>query len=467
MPARGSGARAILLCALVVSCLLSSQGAAIGDGDAERIGKPRPDDVVLQLEREAQQDERRAAAEADKARADEKELGEDDLATRFSDLGREIDTDHSASAAAEVLNLALDAGDGRHPADGGDATLGKPVDARTEDGGTVAREAPPRVSGANIVPGESSLETALGEGENVLALVEDAESTKGGRGTGGSDGGGDDTASDMSGGRDLITEAELEGGCLGECQGSCLAACLGAGAQSSPNKDTHVAAQCERKCNSICVGKCRLREGSRVSAPDHRASRLQMKDAAAAARAAADDAAAGALLRGRTWGWEQQMAEDKAAGKTTREERAEAARGRPMDHECKKECMRKCGSKCKRKSPTPDKCPAQCNEQCDDDCYIVEDGGEPDAGTWMADASEEGECARSVRCCGGGLYARGQRGLLDACVREPSGWRRETSIDAPASCVRGIVRVVVWPQGFWFRVVGCRAGVLGCQTCRG
>jgi len=332
---------------------------------AERDGS-----VVRQLEREAKADERGAVRDAKKAAALEQKLGEKGMETKFKRLEREMDGGSSAEAAADVLDLALKQGD---------TLAGGSADGGTQAGAgdaTTAGDAPKEqhVAGADVIPGETAIQSMVQEGEEVLTMMGDAGTTKG-RGAA-SAGGGDGGAKDGAQERDALAEAEVEGGCIGECQGSCLAACQ----KSLLDGSKEGLVQCERKCEQICVDKCRRIEGATSQAPDAWAARMKMRQRVKEGKSPVEQKPQ------RKWGWEQKMEEEAASGKQVG---PAPVKGKPMDEECKAECMTKCERRCKKKSPTPAKCPTQCTEQCEDDCYIVEGGAPPDADEFMPGEGEE------------------------------------------------------------------------------
>jgi hypothetical protein len=163
----------------------------------------RDSSVMRQLEREARKDDQGAARDAAKAAALEKALGETGTETKFKRLEREMDADGSAEAAADVLGLALKQGS-------------KPQDGAADGGKHAPTEQ--HVSGADVIPGETGIQSTFQDGEAVLAMMGDGVTTKGrsvpraGRGDG--------RTKDSEEERDLIAEAEAEGECIGECQGT-------------------------------------------------------------------------------------------------------------------------------------------------------------------------------------------------------------------------------------------------------
>lgn len=162
----------------------------------------RDSSAMRQLEREARKDDRGAARDAAKAAALEKALGETGTETKFKRLEREMDADGSAEAAADVLGLALK-----------QSTSGsKPQDGAADGGKHSPTEQ--HVSGADVIPGETGIQSMLQDGEAM---------GDGGTTTGRSvsrAGRGDGRTQDSGEERDLIAEAEAEGECIGECQGT-------------------------------------------------------------------------------------------------------------------------------------------------------------------------------------------------------------------------------------------------------
>ena len=259
---------------------------------------------------------------------------------------------------------------------GGDAVVERlEREARRDERGADAEAAKAEQLEARL--GETGLATKY-------AKLEQEIDTKGGKSMSRAHGTtpGDDQAQVVKP-RDLITEAELEGGCLGECQGACISACEAKGNEAGAIMSEELLMKCERKCEKVCTKKCKKLEGQPLHG-DPREARLQMKERAAAARESAERHTPRAR-----WSWEQRMEDGEGQGKQA-SAFAAPVYSKPMDQACKKECMRTCNSKCSKKSATPQKCPEQCTVQCEDDCYIVEDGSAPDADVVPPGTGEEG-----------------------------------------------------------------------------
>lgn len=313
-----------------VSCVV---GASLGGGEG----------IVARLEREAERDEKGADREAARAEKLDKELGESGMATRYKKLQREIDEDgrggHDSTASAGERN-----------------------------------EQPLDIVGAGV-PGETAIESLVKEGMEAVTAAEDIGSA-------------DDTVSDPKDNedkyepRDLIAEAEVEGGCLGDCEGTCTSKC-----HNSPLiRSKGDLEKCRQRCEQQCVASCRDQVRKTPRGPNLRAARMKRRQKATAGRemGSEQDASTGP---GKKWGWQERMEDEEASGKSME---PAPMRGKPMDEECKTECMGSCQRKCKKKSRSPDKCPAQCKEQCEDDCYIAESGAPPDADVFMPGNGEEG-----------------------------------------------------------------------------
>jgi len=341
--ARGRGARRLAVLLLVLG-LSGALGAALG-GDTG---------TVERLEREAERDERGADAEAEKAIQLDRALGDSATTQRYSKLEHEIDDD-GGGAGGKALDRQHDEGDAEEEGNSGG-------------------------SGADVVPGETSVESLVEDGKKFLTMVEDVGAGQG-KGAGGHDRGHDENEFEP---RDLRAEAEVEGGCLVECQGSCTSECYGS--LQTLSKDDM--AQCGRKCEKKCEAICQEREGKGTAppAPNSRAARMKRRQDAKTARDTGKEIDV-PRAPSKKWGWQVRMEEDEAAGKLVG---PAPVKGRPMDEECKKDCMGTCSRKCNRKSRTPEKCPKQCDEQCADDCYIVEDGAPPAADVFMPGNGEEG-----------------------------------------------------------------------------
>jgi hypothetical protein len=185
---------------------------------------------LARLEREAKRDERGADREADKAIKLEKELGDSEMATKYERLEHEISDDDTVekvqeaqSSSATFKNLEREINAEQFTqfereikddnAIGNIAVVNEQLHNSLEK--RVRPKPPdfkpqhhPRVAGADVIPGETTLESVVQEGEKVLSMVEDAEGTKGRSREG--DGGGGESHTP----RDLITEAEVEGGML-------------------------------------------------------------------------------------------------------------------------------------------------------------------------------------------------------------------------------------------------------------
>ena len=184
---------------------------------------------LARLEREARRDERGADKEADKAIKLEKELGDSEMATKYKRLEHEISDDavekvqEAQSSSAKFKNLERDIDAEQFTqfereikddnAIGNIAVVNEQLHNSLEK--TVRPKPPdfkpqhhPRVAGADVIPGETTLESVVQEGEKVLSMVADAEGTKG-RSREGHGGGGESHTP-----RDLIAEAEVEGGML-------------------------------------------------------------------------------------------------------------------------------------------------------------------------------------------------------------------------------------------------------------
>lgn len=208
---------------LLIDARVRAAGLGLGDGDTSEVEQLKRDavqdesgaarevrqaqrdsSVMRQLEREARKDERGADRDAAKAASLEKELGEMGTETKFKRLEREMDGDGSAEAAADVLGLVLKQGSKPH-----DAAIIRGKHAPTEL----------RVSGADIIPGETGIQSTLQDGEAVLAMMGDGGMTKKGRSVPRA-GRGNGRTKDSGEERNLIVEAEVEGECIGECQGT-------------------------------------------------------------------------------------------------------------------------------------------------------------------------------------------------------------------------------------------------------
>jgi len=353
-------------------------GAALGSDEArvEKSGVPRGDDgtrsrgadaMMQRLQREAKRDERGADREAAKAQKLEKEVGEPGMASQFKKLEQEIDADPTPKAAADVLRAVLDAG-GKKTTGEGDGRSKQADGEEEKDDETEQTQ--------DAVPGETGIESMVQEGREVMNMM-DGSVEDAGRGKDKLAGEGNkDTAGQNV--RDSIAEAEMEGGCLGDCQGQCTSACH----SSITFRSKENLSQCGNACEQKCVKKCQDVVGKALPAQDLRAARLS-------ARREAKEASMSTAERqpAQKWGWAQKMEADEAVGKQTG---SLPIMGKPMDDVCKKECMGKCQRRCGKKSKTPEKCPKQCTEQCEDDCYIVGDGGPPDADVFAPGTGEEG-----------------------------------------------------------------------------
>jgi hypothetical protein len=184
---------------------------------------------LARLEREAKRDERGADKDADKAIKLEKELGDSEMATKYKRLEHEINDDtvekvqEAQSSSAKFKNLERDINAEQFTqfereikdddAIGNIAVVNEQLQNSLEK--RVRPKPPdfkpqhhPRVAGADVIPGETTLESVVQEGEKVLGMVEDAEGTKGRSREG--DGGDGESHTP----RDLIAEAEVEGGML-------------------------------------------------------------------------------------------------------------------------------------------------------------------------------------------------------------------------------------------------------------
>lgn len=344
--------------ALLVLATSGVRGAGLGGG-VERVVMGSA--VVQRLEREAQRDEMSADREADRARRLEDELGETATTKKFANLESETNKDKAVGAEREISD------------DMGAAKQFQQLERQinTDEAGKkaddddqhplIAQE--PRVANADDIPGERAVESVLQDGEKVLNMVEGAETTKGPRTQ--RDGGRGDT--NMPGGRDLIAEAEVEGGCLGECQGPCLATC-----HSSPLAKKEDFQKCELKCQKICLTKCQNIQSHNTAHSRQAPTRTErMKKRLQAKEGTTDTAEQKPKMK---WGWQKQMEADAAAGKQMG---PPPIMSRPMDEKCKSECLGKCQGRCTKKSTTPEKCPRECTTQCEDDCYIVEVGAPP------------------------------------------------------------------------------------------
>ena len=333
-------ASTVVVSLLLVLSLSGVLGASLGGGH----------DTVERLEREAERDERGADREAEKAETLDKELGDSAMATRYAKLQREIDDDGGKDSAKASVNFG-----GR-------------------DSGGLARGA-----GSGDVAGETAIESIVKEGEKVVAMAEDMSGPVDGDAAHANPPGDDEDEVEP---RDLIAEAEVEGGCLGECEGACTPKCNNNPLMRSKG-DLET---CRRECEHKCVASCRDEARRMPPAPNSRAARMQTRQKARAGREIGKEVDA-STEPGKQWGWQERMEEDEAAGKLVG---PAPVRAKPMDEECKKECMGSCQRKCKKRSRTPEKCPAQCKEQCEDDCYIVENGAPPDADVFMPGNGEEG-----------------------------------------------------------------------------